>query len=151
MAYFLEDDPQKYLEQWVESTANIIGAVMVKKKVQFSETDRENITISLTKKAAHIFEITIRSRESLRFVDMGAGNGYHKGVPTSTRKPQKSIRKNSTHVNLLGSNSTRKPKKILTKPLFGRLNDLQSVLLAYITEVAEFKTEKFLNLINDGN
>jgi hypothetical protein len=150
MAYFLDNDPQKYLEQWVESTANIIGAVMVKKKVQFSETDRENISISLSKKASHIYEITIRSRESLRFVDMGAGNGFHKGVPTSTRKPQKAVRKNSAHVSLLG-NSTRKPKKILTKPLFGRLNDLQSVLLAYITEVAEFKTEKFLNLIENGN
>jgi hypothetical protein len=78
MAYFLDNDPQKYLEQWVESTANIIGAVMVKKKVQFSETDRENISISLSKKASHIYEITIRSRESLRFVDMGAGNGFHK-------------------------------------------------------------------------
>lgn len=150
MAYFIDYDPRKYLEEWRLSTEKIIGATMKKKKVVFSQKDQENISVALLQISEHIYEITIRSRDSLRFVDMGAGNGYNKGVPTSTRKPRKSVRKNSPHINLLSSTSTRKPKKIITKPLFGRLNDLQSVLLAYITDVAEFEIENFLNLIENG-
>lgn len=151
MAYSISYDAKKYLDDWVESTAKIIGAVMVKKKVKFSDTDMANIIISLNQRSAHIYEIIISTRESLRFVDQGAGNGYHKGVPTSTRKPKKSIRKSSAHINLSGMTNTRKPKKILTKPLYGRLNDLQSVLLSYITEVSQFNIEKFIEQIQNGN
>lgn len=129
-------DPQQYLLDWIASTEAIVGSIMVKKKVKFSETDEANIHISLTKKAASIYEMTVRSRVNLRFVDMGAGRGYTKGVahPRSSRMP---------------SLSSRKPKKILTKPLFQRLAVLQSVIKTKTLEMAELNIEKFTELINN--
>jgi hypothetical protein len=130
---------EDFLYEWVESTENIIGSVIIKKGVKISEPDQENISIALEALGKGIYDITYSARQSLRFVDMGAGPGYSKGV----RSPTTSTR--------LPINSGRKPKKILTKPFFGRLNALQSVLVAYVTQMADFDIQKFRNLTTSLN
>lgn len=130
---------ENFLYEWVESTEKIIGSVIIKKGVKVSEPDRENISIALQAMGKGIYELTFAARQSLRFVDMGAGPGYQKGVrnpTTSTRTP---------------INSGRKPKKILTKPFFGRLSALQSVLVAYVTQMANFDIQKFRELTTQIN
>lgn len=130
---------EDFLYEWVESTERIVGSVIVKKGVKISEPDRENISIALQAMGQGIYELTFAARQSLRFVDMGAGPGYTKGV----RSPTDSTR--------LPINSGRKPKKILTKPFFGRLNALQSVLVAYVTQMADFDIQKFRELTTKIN
>lgn len=130
---------EDFLYEWVESTEKIIGSVIIKKGVKISQPDQKNISISLQAMGKGIYELTFSARQTLRFVDMGAGPGYEKGVrspTTSTRTP---------------INSGRKPKKILTRPFFGRLNALQSVLVAYVTQMADFDIQKFRQLTTQIN
>lgn len=130
---------EDFLYEWIESTEKIIGSVIIKKGVKISQPDQENISIAVQTLGKGIFELTFQARQSLRFVDMGAGPGYEKGV----RSPS-----NSTRTPI---NSGRKPKKILTKPFFGRLNALQSVLVAHVTQMADFDIQKFRQLTTQLN
>ncbi|MEA5459096.1 hypothetical protein VB796_08615 [Arcicella sp. LKC2W] len=130
---------EDFLYEWIESTEKIIGSVIIKKGVKVSDPDQENIRLILQNLGQGLYEITFISRESLRFVDMGAGSGYNKGV----RQPSKSTREPTA--------SARKPKKILTKPFFSRLNSLQSVLVSYVTQMADFNIEKFRQLTTTIN
>lgn len=133
MAYQQDIDAETYLKEWVVSTQNIVGSVMVKNKVKFSDTDLANINITLIKTGNDLWQMTFRSRASLQFVNMGSGRGAGK-ANARTAIP-----------------STRKPKKILMKPLFSRLNSLQSVLVTSVAEMAQFNIEKFKDLIQASN
>jgi hypothetical protein len=137
MAYQEDIDAETYLKEWVVSTQNIVGSVMVKNKVKFSDTDLANINITLIKTGEEMWQMTFRSRASLQFVNMGSGRGAGKEQrKANSRNP---------------SASSRKPKKILMKPLFSRLNSLQSVLVTSVAEMAQFNIEKFKDLIQASN
>ena len=119
---------------WILSTEKVIGSIMKKRKVVFSETNRRNITIKLIERAKGLINLDFFYRDSLRFTDMGAGRGYHKGVRISQGEYIREMR------------SRRRRKRILMKPIFGRLNSLMEVVSAKLIEMAELDFGTTLNL-----
>lgn len=113
----------EFVYDWVDRTEKIIGSMLKKKGVQVSDASRENIKIQVFERASGMIDLHFIYRDSLRFTDMGAGNGYHKGVRVSQ----------SDYRNKLAEKG-RKRKRILMKPIFGRIGVLQEVLKTSIIQ-----------------
>lgn len=107
--------------EWVETTEKIIGAGLRKKKVKISDTSRKNIRIQVIESLKNSVEIHFFFRDALRFVDMAAGNGYHKG---------KKIGRIDTNAK------GRRKKKIINKPLYTQLARLTGQISTKILEEA---------------
>ncbi len=121
---------------WVDSTEKIIGSIMKKRKVTFSEPGRRNIIIKLHERGEGMINLDFFYRDSLRFTDMGAGRGYHKGVRVTHDEYLREMR------------SKRRRKRILMKPIFGRLSALMEVVSAELIEMAELDFDGTLTLAN---
>lgn len=113
---------EEFLEEWLESTEKIVGAAMKKNKVFFSDNARINIRIRLIQNLVGYSEFHFIYRDSLRFTEMGAGQGYNKGQRINQAEYRKAIDKG------------RKRKKILMKPIFGRIANLQSLVAAKLIQ-----------------
>jgi hypothetical protein len=118
MQIYNEDLVTEFAYEWAEGTEKIVGAMLGKKGVIISDTSKTNIQIRVNEKSGGKLEIDIMYRDSLRFTEMGAGRGYHKGQ----RITAKSYRD--------GLDKARIRKKILMKPIFGRIAMLHSVVAA---------------------
>ncbi len=106
--------------EWAETVEKIIGSALKKKKVKISEPDQKNIRIMIIESLNDTVELQFYYRDALRFVDMGAGNGYHKG------------KKNNPSKKVEGKG--RRKKAILNKPLYTQLARLQRQLVINIQE-----------------
>ena len=93
---------------------------MKRQKVKISEPDQKNILISVLESGLNNIRITISARDALRFVDMGAGRGWHKGVP----------------LNPISTGKGRVKKPVWNKPLYKRIARLQEVVTATLIEKA---------------
>lgn len=115
---------------WADMLPRIVGAGMKRNKVSFSDNSLRNIYTKVNE-LENLTEIEIYFRESLRFVDMGAGNGYHKGKKINASK--KSVGK------------PRRKKAILNKPLFRQFGRLNGQLSSRIIDIiaAEAKAQQF--------
>lgn len=113
---------EEFLLEWVESTEKIIGAGLKKKGVVVSDPSRVNIRLRLLQQSAGYAEIHFIYRDSLRFTDMGAGRGYHKGQRISQAKYREEIAKG------------RRRKRITNKPIYGRIAQLQQVVAAKVIQ-----------------
>lgn len=113
---------EEFLEEWVESTERIIGAGLKKNKVLFSDSSRVNIRIKIVQSLIGYSEFHFIYRDSLRFTEMGAGNGYTKGQRINQAQYRKAMDKG------------RRRKKILMKPIFGRIANLQSLVAAKLIQ-----------------
>jgi hypothetical protein len=97
---------------------------MLKKRgVQVSDASRENIRIQIFERSSGMIDLHFLYRDSLRFTDMGAGRGYHKGVRVTQAEYRAKLEEKG-----------RKRKRILMKPIFGRLAVLQEVLKTSILQ-----------------
>ena len=106
--------------EWAETVERIIGAGLKKKKVKISDTSKKNIRLQIIESLSGVVEINFYYRDALRFVDMGAGNGYHKGKKIGR----------TDQGNLKG----RTKKKILNKPLYAQLYRLKSQIAFKLIE-----------------
>lgn len=118
-----------YIEDWAERTERIVGGVMKKQKLKFSDPSKENISISVQDQGQNT-KIEIMFRTSLRFVDMGAGRGYHKGVRINR----------GAYLDATSKGRLKKP--ILNKPIYGRIAKLKDVLSANIIDNANLIFKK---------
>ena len=103
-----------FLKDWMLSTERMIGAKLRRQKVKFTDNTQKNIRFKLVETLGDNLQLNIYYRDALRYTDMGAGNGYHKGVKIGRQ----------SHF-LKG----RLRKKVINKPLYGRLAALQSGLI----------------------
>jgi hypothetical protein len=60
------------IDEWIYSTEKIIGAIMKKRKVLFTDNSRQNIRIKLKEQAKGMVDLSVYYRDTLRFTDMGA-------------------------------------------------------------------------------
>lgn len=116
-----------FIQDWIQSTERIVGAALRRNRVKFSDNTKANIRIRIVDSLQNNLSLEFYFRDALRFVDMGAGRGYHKG----TKIGRTTI-----------STILRKKKKILNKPLYARLASLQEgVIFSLIEEfTAELQT-----------
>lgn len=112
-----------YLNTWIQSTERIIGAALKRNRVKFTDNTQKNIRIRLVDELKGNVSLEFFFRDALRFVDMGAGNGYHKGTKLG-RTTLKTI--------------LRKKKKVMNKPLYTQLAKLSEGITNVIIE--EFTT-----------
>jgi hypothetical protein len=113
----------EFVYDWVERTEKIIGSMLKKRGVQVSDASRENIRIQIFERSSGMIDLHFLYRDSLRFTDMGAGRGYHKGVRVTQAEYRAKLEEKG-----------RKRKRILMKPIFGRLAVLQEVLKTSIIQ-----------------
>ena len=121
-----------FIQDWITSTERIIGAGLKRNRVKISDTSQKNIRIKLIQSLDNL-SIEFHFRDALRFVDMGAGRGYHKGVKVGRSE--------------IGSKPRRK-KRIMNKPLYSRIARLQEGVAFSLIE--EF-TITLQNLTENGN
>ncbi|MEA5458707.1 hypothetical protein VB796_06650 [Arcicella sp. LKC2W] len=114
----------EFLNDWITSTERIVGAALKRNRVKFSDNTTPNIRIRIIEQLQGNVSLEFYFRDALRFVDMGAGKGYHKGKKLGR-----------TTINTI----FRKKKKVLNKPLYSRLARLQEGIL--ISLIEEFTTE----------
>ncbi len=126
-----QDLALEIIYEWAETVEKIIGAGLKKKKIKISDTSQRNIRIKIIESISGITEVQFYYRDALRFVDMGAGNGYHKG---------KKIGRTDAD-NLKG----RKPKKILNKPLYTQLARLKSQIVFQLIEETALQIQANVN------
>lgn len=96
---------------------------IIKKKVKTTQGGK-NIAINVLKTGEGDYAISVLFRDSLKFVDMGAGPGYEKG-----RKVNPSTRKSKV--------SGRKPKKITNRTVWGFFHFLEELGTINFLEVSE--------------
>lgn len=113
-----------FIRDWIQSTERIVGAALKRNRVKFSDNTKANIRIRIVDNLKNNLSLEFYFRDALRFVDMGAGKGYHKGTKMGR----------TTITTIL-----RKKKKILNKPLYSRLARLQEGVIFSIIE--EFTAE----------
>lgn len=120
-AFILNKDlALEIIYDWAESVERIIGAGLKKKKVKISDTSQKNIRLQIIESLSGVVELKFYYRDALRFVDMGAGNGYHKGKKIGR----------TDQGNLKG----RTKKKILNKPIYIQLARLKSQIAFQLIE-----------------
>lgn len=112
-----------FLNTWITSTERIIGAGLKRNRVKFSDNTQKNIRIRIVDELKGNISLEFYFRDALRFVDMGAGRGYHKGEKLGR----------TTLDTIL-----RRKKKIMNKPLYTRLAILTEGIANVIIE--EFTT-----------
>lgn len=127
----------EFVYDWVERTEKIIGSMLSKKGVQVSDASRENIRIRIFERSSGMIDLHFLYRDSLRFTDMGAGSGYHKGVRVTQADYRAKLEEKG-----------RKRKRILMKPIFGRIGVLQEVLK---TSIIQDILSDFNNFGNEYN
>ena len=118
-----EKKAKDFVYDWAERTEKIIGSMLSKKGVQVSDATRENIRIKIFERSNGMIDLHFLYRDSLRFTDMGAGSGYHKGVRVTQGDYRAKIEEKG-----------RKRKRILMKPIFGRIAVLEEVLKTSIVQ-----------------
>lgn len=128
----------EWVYDWVERTEKVIGSMLKKRGVQVSDTSRENIKIKIFERSSGIIDLHFIYRDSLRFTDMGAGNGYHKGTRTTQAEYRTKLEEKG-----------RKRKRILMKPIFSRLGVLQEVLKTSIIQDILTDFNNFGNVISN--
>lgn len=129
----------EFVYDWVERTEKIIGSMLKKKGVQVSDVTRENIKIQVLERSSGMIDLHFIYRDSLRFTDMGAGRGYSLGKRISQAEYRAKLEEKG-----------RKRKRILMKPIFGRLAVLQEVLKTSIIQDILTDFNNFGNVISNG-
>jgi hypothetical protein len=112
---------EDYIKDWATRTERIVGGVMRRHRVVFSDNNSPNIEIS-TESGGGNTRINIAFRDSLRFVDMGAGRGYHKGQRINQ----------GAYADSKTKGRTKKP--IINRPIYSRIGVLKSVVQARVSE-----------------
>lgn len=122
-----------YVANWAASTEKIVGYAIKKSGIKVSEASQRNITIDVIQGAFDTIGIKIIARDALRFVDMGAGRGWHKGKKVSVNT---SSRKKKTE-------NPRIKKSIWNRPLYKRIARLQEVVTVQTIEkvISTFQEE----------
>lgn len=116
---------EEYVQDWIDSTIRIIGSIMKKRKVVFSDPTKQNIRIELLYRSRGLLDLSFYYRDGLRYTDMGAGVGYHKGQRNAKKEYHNKM------------SAGRKRKRILMKPIWSRLDKLSSVVATEIAYQAE--------------
>lgn len=122
MQIYNDDLTTEYVYEWAYGTEKVVGSLMKKYGVVFSDNSRVNIKIEVVEKSGGLIEVQIMYRDSLRFTEMGAGNGYRKGKRITSQEYRNQLEKG------------RIRKKILMKPIFSRIGRLQSVVAAKLMQ-----------------
>jgi len=118
-----------YVKAWAESLERIVGAALIKRGVIISDRTKRNITVTVLRKTLSNVGIEISTRDALRFIDMGAGRGWHKGKRTSQYAYRKRLNE--------GANAKPRVKKIVfNKPIYKQIARLGDVVATAITEKA---------------
>lgn len=130
----------EYVETWARATERIVGAAIKKNKIRLSDPQRENIRIDILQKAADLLGVQVIFRDALRYRDMGAGSGYHKGKRTAKTPPVAKRAKTLeayTERRFRGPSQPakiRKPAPIVNRPLYGRLSALSEAVSYSVAE-----------------
>lgn len=124
------------VHEWAETTEKMIGGIMRKRNVKFSETSRQNIIIKLLNRSKGIISLHFYYRDALRFTDMGAGRGYHKG---------QRIGKDTYRDMIDQATNPRRRKRILNKPIYSRLGRLMDVVSVTMIKEAEDSLQNILD------
>lgn len=119
-------DIEPFLIDFAKQSERIIGSIIVKKGVVISDKTQQNILVRVVKTITG-FDIEFLYRPSLRFADMGVGNGWHKGTKLNL-KPE--------HLNGKEKFRVRKPKNIVNRPVFARAHLLEEALAVEIESIA---------------
>lgn len=114
-----------YVTEWAESTEKIVGNAIKKANLTLSEPAARNILIQVIQQGLDSVGIKIYARDALRFVDMGAGRGWHKG---------KKVNNNLSDRRAQASNRVK--KSVWNKPIYSRIQRLQEVVTATVVENA---------------
>lgn len=108
------DEARQYIDQWCATTERVVGAALVKNKVKISHPSEKNIKFNIIEKADGIVTIQIITRDALRFIDMPAGRGH--------KLDRQAYNKHTDKYKV------RKKKNVFSRPIYGRLEALKSVL-----------------------
>ncbi len=128
----IRDRQQRLLEDWKEATMRILERRIRRTKgIKLSDAQKQNVIIEVIEKADG-WEVPIAFRDSIRFQDMGAGKGYHKGVRLSA----------TNYDAALSGHRPRKPKVITNRPVFARLHWLEEALGGVIEKYSVIQSEK---------
>ena len=88
------------------------------KKYSVETTTDETVKINITKTFELNYTIIFNFREGLRWTDMGAGSGYHKG---------KGLSRNNYEFGIEKFKTARRPKPIINRKIFWMINSLREV------------------------
>lgn len=116
---------------WASATESVVERVIRRRKLKVSRPDKKNIDIIVYRRGDDVVNDFV-FRNALRYVDMGAGRGYMKGkriTDASTAKRSyykvgKTFKKYKTKLSARG----RRAKKIITRPIYARIHELQEVM-----------------------
>jgi hypothetical protein len=114
-----------YVTEWAESTEKIVGSAIKKANLTLSEPAARNISIQVIQQGLDSVGIKIYARDALRFVDMGAGRGWHKGKRVANTTTARST-----------PPSNRVKKIVWNKPIYARIQRLHEVVTASVVENA---------------
>lgn len=108
---------------WAERTELVLKESIKKLGIGVTDELYSSLSTQVIQKGGELIDINLTFLARGRFVDMGAGQGYKKGVFESMA---------SNKEKLIG----RKPKKWYSKPFYGRINALMGITGATISEQA---------------
>lgn len=128
----IRDRQERILNDWREATIRMLDRrIRQTKGMKLSDSQRQNIFIEIIENAEG-WEVPISFRDSIRFQDMGAGKGYHKGVRLSA----------SNYDAALTNHRPRRQKVITNKPVFARLHWLEEVMGGVFEKYSVIQSEK---------
>lgn len=132
---FMMVTAKEYMEDLI-ATMKLLG-----KKMNIGVTNEalDGLSYEVTQTSGGVLA-QLSFKEYLRFIDMGVGRGHPLGGLKSTKQTLLS----SNKVGMVQiKDKTRKPRKLYSKPAYGKLNWLENRLLYGLTEetIATLKNE----------
>lgn len=130
----LRKDLLQHVQDSAEKTEKIVGSKYARAVRKISDKTRRTITVPVTE-SDDVITVQYVFRDAVRFSDMGAGRGFHKGRPNS--------------VTVRG---TRRAKKISNRPIHAQINRLSETVDGAIVDFAVYETipANLLNIETNG-
>jgi hypothetical protein len=130
----LRKDLIQHVQESAEKTEKIVGSKYARAVKKISDSNRRTITVPVNE-SSDVITVEYVYRDAVRFRDMGAGKGFHKGRPNSA--------------TIIGS---RRPVKISNRPIHRQINLLSETVDGAIVDFAVNETipANLLNIKNNG-
>lgn len=130
----LRKDLRQHVQDSAEKTEKIVGSKYARAVKKISDKTRRTITVPVTEND-DIITVQYVYRDAVRFRDMGAGRGFHKGRPNSAT-----------------ARGNRRPTKISNRPIHAQINRLSETVDGAIVDFAVNETipENLLNIETNG-
>lgn len=130
----LRKDLIQHVQESAEKTEKIVGSKYARAVKKISDKTRRTITVPVTE-SDDVITVQYVFRDAVRFRDMGAGRGFHKGRPDSA--------------TIRGS---RRPATISNRPIHRQINLLSETVDGAIVDFAVQDTipANLLNIETNG-